>query len=418
MKKSNKLNQWLWRWHFIAGLVSLPFIIVLSVTGGIYLFKDKYEKPIHEPIKKVEVAGTPISYQEQWEIANEKMPKKPNSMVVPADNDRATEFVSGRFSHKSSLFVNPYTGEVSGTINANDGFMYKVRKLHGELLMDGFGTKIVELVASWLIVLILTGVYVFWPSRKRGVKAFFVPRIAEGKRTFFRDVHAISGFWISGLLLLVLAGAFPWTDVVGENFKWVQQVTNTGFPKTWMGIGITSETANTEIGLDAMVDKAKSLHLKGEVSIDFPKGKNGVYGVGNTYYQDLGIQKKYHFNRFTGEEVLQQDWSEVGVLMRGRMWVMAFHQGQFGAWNWYLMLMVAILMASTSISALISYSLRKSKGSWGVPKVPKKFNVGYGIVVAIFLLGILFPLFGLSLILILIGFQVKKRNEKKHMATA
>ena len=411
--KNNKLNQWLWRWHFIAGIISLPFIIVLSVTGGIYLFKDKYEQPIQEPIRTVEVVGSPISYQKQWDIAAAQMHKKPNAMIVPLRSNQATEFVAGRFSHKSSLFVNPYTSEVTGTIKAGEGLMHKVRKLHGELLLGGFGTKIVELVASWLIVLILTGVYVFWPSRKRGLKAFFVPRLKQGKRTFFRDLHSISGFWISGLLLLVLAGAFPWTDVAGESFKQVQQITGTGFPKSWMGIGVTSKSKPTEIQLDDIVLRAKALDLNGEVSIEFPKGKNGVYSVGNNYYPDLDSQKKYHFDRFSGKPVLQQDWAEVGILMRGRMWVMAFHQGQFGPWNWYLMLIVAILLAVVSISALVSYSLRKSKGSLGVPKVPKTFTIGYGVIGAMVILGILFPLFGLSLLLILLGFQFMKAKEAR-----
>ena len=32
-----------WRWHFYAGLFCLPFIIVLSLTGAIYLFKPQID---------------------------------------------------------------------------------------------------------------------------------------------------------------------------------------------------------------------------------------------------------------------------------------------------------------------------------------------------------------------------------------
>ncbi|MEQ4596989.1 MAG: PepSY domain-containing protein, partial [Methylobacteriaceae bacterium] len=28
-----------WRWHFYAGLLCLPFLILLSATGALYLFK-------------------------------------------------------------------------------------------------------------------------------------------------------------------------------------------------------------------------------------------------------------------------------------------------------------------------------------------------------------------------------------------
>lgn len=63
MKKNEKLNKWLWKWHVIAGLISLPFILVLSVTGGIYLFKGDYETPRQKHIKEVTVKGTPISLE-------------------------------------------------------------------------------------------------------------------------------------------------------------------------------------------------------------------------------------------------------------------------------------------------------------------------------------------------------------------
>ena len=149
MKKNEKLNKWLWKWHFIAGIISLPFIIILSITGGIYLFKGDYEASKHENIKIVTVKGTPISLQQQWEIANQKATKKPNAMVLPTQDNEATQFVSGKFSGKSSLYVDPYTGNVSGEIITRKTDMYKVRKLHGELLMGKFGTKIVELIASW-----------------------------------------------------------------------------------------------------------------------------------------------------------------------------------------------------------------------------------------------------------------------------
>lgn len=330
-------------------------------------------------------------------------------MKVPLEKGRATEFVSGKFSQESSLFIDPYKGKVTGKIKTQEGSMYKVRKIHGELLMGRFGTKIVELVASWLIVLIITGIYIFWPSSKQGLLAFILPRTKAGRRIFFRDIHSIIGFWISGLLLLVLAGAFPWTDVVGNNFKWVQEVTHTGYPPTWSGIGLQSKKTGGKVHLDDIVDIAKSLNLPGETNIELPTNESGIYSIYNTYYKDLGRQVKYHYDQYSGDLILKQTWSDVGVLMRGRMWLMAFHQGQFGPWNWYLMLFIALALAIMAIAALVSYSLRKKRGQWGAPRLPKKFGPGYGAIIAMTVLGIIFPLFGLSLILIVLGFLVQSK---------
>ncbi len=398
--KDLKLNQWLWKWHFIAGLIALPFVVLLAITGGVYLFKDNYEAPQYKKIKEVEAFGASASFQEQWDLAKKAGKKAPNAMVIPKAKNLATEFISGRFSHKNSLFVNPYTKSVSGVIHPSDSNMHTVRKLHGELLLGKFGTKIVEVVASWLIVLIVTGIYVFWPKEK-GIKAFFRVRIKQGKRLLFRDIHTVFGFWMSILLLMTLLGGLPWTDVFGDNFKWLQKVTNTGFPKTWEGKGIKSEIKGETISLDKMVTLANSMNLKGEVGISLPKGKAGIYSIYNTTF-DLDEQKRFHFDQYSGKQLINHNWEDVGFLMRGRMWFMAFHQGQFGNWNWFLMLGVSIVLMLLSIAALLSYLKRKQKGKWGTPKVPEQFKVGYGIIAIIVLLGIVFPLFGASVLLIVL----------------
>ncbi|WP_067151763.1 PepSY-associated TM helix domain-containing protein [Pseudotamlana agarivorans] len=413
--KNRKLNQWLWKWHFIAGIIALPFVILLAVTGGIYLFKDNYDAPKQAPIKKVQVEGEAIPFQEQWQLAKEALHKAPNSMVIPTEATQATEFSSGMFSHKNNAYVNPYKGVVTGNISPKDSNMHTVRKLHGELLLGKFGTKIIELIASWIFVLIITGIYVFWPTKKEGVKCFFRIRFSQGKRTLFRDLHAVLGFWISILLLMTLAGGMPWTDVFGSNFKWLQDATNTGFPKTWDARALKSDVKGEPISLDKMVALAKSMDLKGEVSIGLPSSPKGVYSIYNSTF-DLGAQKCFHFDQYSGEQLVNHNWEDVGVLMRGRMWFMAFHQGQFGLWNWILMLCVALLLAFVAFAALLSYLKRKETGKWGTPKVPAKFNVGYGIVALIVLLGVILPLFGLSVIAIIVVEFIRKKKTQNKLA--
>ena len=38
------LYRTIWRWHFYAGLLVLPFIFFLSITGSIYLFKPQIDR--------------------------------------------------------------------------------------------------------------------------------------------------------------------------------------------------------------------------------------------------------------------------------------------------------------------------------------------------------------------------------------
>jgi uncharacterized iron-regulated membrane protein len=406
--KNKKLNQWLWKWHFIAGIISLPFVAILAITGGIYLFKTNYEAPKQEHIKTVEINGTKQTLEAQYKIAKTYSKKPLTEFIIPTKNNQATEFISGMFSHKNSVFINPYTNTLQGKISPKDSNMHTIRKLHGELLLGKFGTKIVELIASWMVVLILTGLYVFWPSKKEGVKAFFRLRINQGKRLFFRDLHALLGFWMSILLLMTLAGGFPWTDVFGSNFKWFQGITNTGYPEGWNARKLKSTVNGTPLTLDQMVDKATGLGLEGTVSIVLPKNEASVFSIYNTTF-NLEAQQRLHFDAYSGQLIKQYHWSDVGFLMRSRMWFMAFHQGQFNAFNWYVMLFVAFALFTLSLSGFLSYINRKVKGKIGTPKPPKNFSVGFGVIFIIILLSVLFPLFGASVLLILLGEYLFKR---------
>src|SRR5690606_38979333 len=79
----------------------------------------------------------------------------------------------------------------------------------------------VELAASWAIVLVLSGLYLWWP-RGTGLAGVVWPRFGKGRRIFWRDLHAVTGFWISGLVLVLLTTGLPWAGLWGSAFKTVR----------------------------------------------------------------------------------------------------------------------------------------------------------------------------------------------------
>jgi uncharacterized iron-regulated membrane protein len=96
--------------------------------------------------------------------------------------------------------------------------------------------------------------------------------------------------------------------------------------------------------------------------------------------------------------------------MKARMWTMAFHQGEFGLWNWYLMIFVAIGLFTLSMSAIISYAYRKTPGTLAIPKVPEHISFGIPLIVIVVMLGILLPLFGLSVLLLFLYSKLMQRQ--------
>ncbi len=58
---SAALYRAVWRWHFIAGLLILPFVLILAVTGGIYLFKDEINDAAQSRLRFVEPAASQLA---------------------------------------------------------------------------------------------------------------------------------------------------------------------------------------------------------------------------------------------------------------------------------------------------------------------------------------------------------------------
>ncbi|UTW66327.1 hypothetical protein KFE94_17005 [bacterium SCSIO 12643] len=124
----------------------------------------------------------------------------------------------------------------------------------------------------------------------------------------------------------------------------------------------------------------------------------------------------FHYDQYSGKELYHGTWEDIGALMQARLWIMAFHQGQFGIWNWILVLFTAFGLLFISVTALWSYLKRKKKNSWNIPATPDHYKVGMGIITLIILLSVLLPLFGVSVLLILIIEKIidsKKINKER-----
>ena len=414
MKKNTQLNAWFWRWHLIAGLFVLPFFILLSLTGAIYLFKDDYEASAYQAMRTVSPQGEPLSLQAQFDAAKAHTGSAPGEVLISDDATAATQFKTGFRSSSAYVYVDPYTGDVTGEYALTDTLMFTIRKLHGELLFGDVGTKVVELVASWIFVLLLTGLFIWWPKNRFALAGLFTIRVSKGKRILYRDLHAVIGFWSSSVLLVILLGGFPWTDLAGNNFKQIRNATGTGWPEHWFNSkGLTSNQSGDPLTLDQMAAIARAQNLEGDVSLVIPSKPEQAFTVKNAN-SDLSDWQVMHFDQYSGSAIKTLGWDDVGALSTGRMIVMELHQGQlFGPANWWIVFISCILFVVSSIAGLVAYLKRKPKQGWGLPKVPDSFVVNRALLVVIAVLMVALPMFGISVLLILAFKGVSKLRSRQ-----
>lgn len=139
-----------WRWHFYAGLFVIPFMLMLSVTGLVMLFDDEIELARYETTLKVVQQEHKVPVSVQLESVKQAYPDFSVTQFVPAK----TAHLANRFSIKAEdgrslvAAVNPYTGEVQGTIDRSDSVYELMNNIHGTLLIGEFGDRLIEISAA------------------------------------------------------------------------------------------------------------------------------------------------------------------------------------------------------------------------------------------------------------------------------
>ncbi len=94
--------------------------------------------------------------------------------------------------------------------------------------MGDRGSMIVELAASWAIVMIVTGLYLWWPRQANRLAGVLYVRLSRGKRIFWRDLHAVTGVWIFAFALFLLFTGLPWASSWGKYLEWVRSLAARG----------------------------------------------------------------------------------------------------------------------------------------------------------------------------------------------
>ena len=128
----SNLYRAVWRWHFYAGLLVLPFMISLAVTGGIYLFGKELDQIVHADFMRVTPAETAKLPQSALvEAALTAQPGKALKYTDPRRDDLSTEItIQPETGPRMAVYVNQYDGKVLEVRPDRSTFGWTVRYLH------------------------------------------------------------------------------------------------------------------------------------------------------------------------------------------------------------------------------------------------------------------------------------------------
>lgn len=425
-RRPSAFGALLLRLHFYAGVLVAPFLLVAAVTGLLYTVTPQLDAGLYRNQLTAAPAGdgAVLPLAQQVAAARAAHPAGTLSAIQPGSGDATTRVVFalpelGEKEH--TVYVHPVTGRVQGTLTtwySSTPVTTWLDDLHRNLHLGAAGRYYSELAASWLWVIALGGVVLWW-RRSRG-RRLLTPELSAKpgvRRT--RSWHAATGLWLAVGLLILSATGLTWSRYAGGTFTQVLDTFDAHQPE--LSTSVAAEPVGTHHGgtgglvaaadpadADIVVDVARRHGLSGPVELTVPQEAGSAWtvaGVDNTW--PVGLDR-VAVDPGTAAVVARSDFADWPVLAQLSKLGVQAHMGRlFGGAN---QLLLAALAAGLICVIVWGYRMwwqrrptrtgRRSvvgappaRGAWlGLPA----WAVAGGVPV-VFALGWALPLFGVPL---------------------
>jgi uncharacterized iron-regulated membrane protein len=429
------LYRAIWRWHFFAGILVIPFLLNLAVTGSLYLFKDEINNTVFGYRYVVQPTGSALDPQRLVEPATAAVPgSTATSYKDPASSDRSAIVTVSQGGTSSLVFVNPYDGKVLDTVPAENEFNYVVKRIHSLAFFGEWTNKLIEITGGFAMVLVVTGIYLWWPRRQTG--GVVSVRGTPAKRVFWRDLHAVTGAFAGVLIFFLALTGMPWSGYWGSNINTWLGSHGLGYPaQLWDDVpksqkvsadilptvgwtvekapvplsDIAAAQAKQPVGLDAAVATAKAAGIRPGFDVAIPGDATGVYSAA-IYPDDVAGQRMIHIDQYSGKPLVDLAYSQYPIFGKTIEWGISVHQGQeYGRFNQFLMLATCFTIILSCVTGIVMWWKRRPAGRVGVPPMPPKRSVyvGLWIIAAVFAAAL--PLTGLAIIAMIAFDQIVVR---------
>ena len=425
------------RLHFYAGILVAPFLLVAALTGLAYTTAPQLEQIVYaHELTVADAGGQPIALAQQVAAAHAAVPDGTLTTVRPGTGDATTQvdFAVPQLDadHQRTVYVNPYTGAVTGKLTtwwATTPLKTWLDDLHRNLHLGVVGRYYSEFAASWLWILTLGGLILWWRRQQgnRTARKLMAPDLAAKKgvrRT--RSFHAATGVWLTVGLLILSGTGLTWSRYAGGHFTTALDSLNSHTPEVSTSIGTaaapaasghhgdaTSTPAAPTTADPAAIDKvlqiARDQGISGPVSIAVPADTTTAWSVSQTRNLWPVGRDSIAVDATTGNVVDRVNFADWPLLAKLTRWGINAHMGTlFGPVNQILLAALAVGLICVIVWGYRMWWQRRPtradrRALAGPPPAPRgawQQLPAWGIVVgvpAVLALGWVLPLFGIPL---------------------
>lgn len=287
-KVVGKLHLWL-------GLASGLIVCFLGITGCILAFEREIENTT-QSYRFVDEQQKPLLKPSLLQVIAEKqLPgKKLHSVSYEPGKAAVASFYSGDPEYYYLIFIDPYTGKVLKVKDMSRDFFRIMINGHFYLwLPEKIGKPIVASATLIFVVMLITGIILWWPRNKAARKQRFSVKLnAKWRRTNY-DLHNVLGFYMSWIIIFIAFTGLVW------GFEWFAKTvfwtTSGGKSVTAFSMPMSDSTATAIVKEGNAMDiiwmkmRQENPQYTGVMDVHIPEGKSSIEVAlnpdGNTYWK-------------------------------------------------------------------------------------------------------------------------------------
>lgn len=364
--------------HLVLGLLSGIVLIVVCLTGCIYIFKDEIEAA-SEPFRKVKIENSEWTKPAQLiAIANEKTGlESPSAVMIGPKGEASYVEYALPEGYMIKTYHNPYTGNVIKVKETHredfDFFSWILRGHRSLWLPTPLGKYVVSYSVLIFLITLLTGLFLWVPrriTRKSLRNSLKVKWPIKGYKGW-HDLHNILGFYC--LLPLIVASVtgliygIPWfSQGLYSLLSGGEKLEEWTLPQST----IAPDSTNSAISLDKLYNLVTKESPEAEqLYFALPRDSSDCYRVSvvhqmGSYYK----QDNLFFNQYTLKELKgtgpwaghYQGGSNADKIFH---MTLDLHEGRvFGIVGRIIMFFASLVGASLPITGFILWRRRTVKG--------------------------------------------------------
>lgn len=216
IKFFRKIHLWL----------SVPFGIIITLicfSGAMLIFEPEITCSAKKDVYYVaDASGSPIAIGELMETVKATLPDSVSiTGVTVFDNPERTYQVNLSKPRRSSVFIDQYTGQITGRYERL-GFFSTMFKLHRWLLDSAnphsegvkIGKTLVGISTLIFVIALISGIVIWWPRARKNLRHSLSIPFRDGWKGLWKGLHIAGGMYalifVLAMALTGLTWSFDW----------------------------------------------------------------------------------------------------------------------------------------------------------------------------------------------------------------